>query len=154
MSGGSLSFRDNGSNVARSWGKQVIGRVTAVNASIGGMVDTTTVGTLIHEIRRFSEERDWDQFHDPKSLLLALVGEVGELAELFQWVSADQARALFSEGERRRRAAEEIADVATYLIRLADTLGIDLAAAVLDKLAASRKKYPAEEYAGEAPTKS
>lgn len=117
------------------------------------MADTTTVETLIQAIRSFSDERDWDQFHDPKSLVLALVGEVGELAELFQWVPADQARFQFSEGERQRRAAEEIADVATYLMRLADTLGIDLAAAVLDKLAASREKFPAERFVGEAPVK-
>lgn len=118
------------------------------------MNDPTTLESLVQKIRSFSDERDWDQFHDPKSLVLALVGEVGELAELFQWVPADRARVLFSEGERQRRAAEEIADVATYLIRLADTLGVDLAAAVLGKLAASRERFPAERFAGEAPLKS
>lgn len=93
-------------------------------------------------VRTFSEERDWRQFHDPKSLLLALVGEVGELAELFQWVPADQAVAHFADGAARTRAEEEISDVFIYLLGLVDVLGIDLLAAARAKLAAAAVRYP------------
>ena len=78
------------------------------------------IAALTRLVREFSVERDWEQFHDPKSLLLAITGELGELAELFQWVPADQAVTQFDEPARRTRAAEEIADVTIYLLRLAD----------------------------------
>ena len=77
-------------------------------------------------MRKFAEDRDWGQFHDPKSVLLALVGEVGELAELFQWLPAADARALAASEPLRTRAGEELADVLLYLVLLADVLGIDL----------------------------
>ncbi|GAA1750332.1 hypothetical protein GCM10009810_08400 [Nostocoides vanveenii] len=93
-------------------------------------------------VRTFSAERDWRQFHDPKSLLLALVGEVGELAELFQWVPADEALARFAGGPERTRAEEEISDVFIYLLGLVDVLGIDLLAAARAKLAAAAVRYP------------
>ncbi|MHB1490501.1 MAG: nucleoside triphosphate pyrophosphohydrolase family protein, partial [Cellulomonas sp.] len=63
----------------------------------------TELGELTRLVREFSVERDWEQFHDPKSLILALVGEVGELAELFQWIPADEAVARFSAEGRRAR---------------------------------------------------
>jgi NTP pyrophosphatase (non-canonical NTP hydrolase) len=104
-------------------------------------------------IREFSEERDWVQFQDPKSLALALVGEVGELAELLQWVPADGAAAHFADPDRRRRAGEEIADVLTYLLRLADVLGVDVLAATLAKQAEARRRFPVAEVHGVAPVK-
>ena len=93
-------------------------------------------------MRRFTDERDWARFHDPKSLILALTGEVGELAELFQWLPADQAAELARDDPLRTRAGEELSDVLLYLIRLADILGIDLAVAATAKLAASELRYP------------
>lgn len=118
------------------------------------MTDSTpTTGSITADLREFTAERDWDQFHDPKSLLLALVGEVGELAELFQWVAVGEARESFQSGERQQRAAEEIADVATYLWLLADSLGIEIGGAVLGKLEKSRVKFPAGDFKGNAPTK-
>jgi len=92
-------------------------------------------------MRAFTEARGWGRFHDPKSLILALVGEVGELSELFQWLPADQAAELASDGELRGRASDEIADVLLYLVRLADVLDIDLPSAATDKLERSREKY-------------
>jgi NTP pyrophosphatase (non-canonical NTP hydrolase) len=109
---------------------------------------------LTRLIREFTEERDWAKFHDPKSLILALVGEVGELAELFQWVAADDAAASVAEPRRRTRVGEELADVLTYLILLADGLGIDLLEAARSKLEAGRARYPAEEMRGVAPEKA
>jgi dCTP diphosphatase len=108
---------------------------------------------FVDEVRQFRDERDWAQFHDPKSLILALVGEVGELAELFQWVPADRAAAEFSDGERKRRAGEEISDVFIYLLGLADALGIDLLDVAEAKLVSSRERFPAETLAGVAPEK-
>jgi len=109
---------------------------------------------LTERIRDFSAERDWEQFHDPKSLILALVGEVGELAELFQWVPADDALAQFGDPARRRRAAEEISDVLIYLLRLADVLGIDVGVEAHAKLSDSARRFTPEEYRGHAPEKA
>jgi dCTP diphosphatase len=105
-------------------------------------------------MRRFSAERDWGQFHDPKSVLLALVGEVGELAELFQWLPADQARQLAAEEPLRTRAGEEMSDVLLYLVLLADRLDIDLAAAARRKLADSERRYPPGVVTGRAPDRT
>ena len=105
------------------------------------------------ELRVFREERDWGRFHDPKSLILALVGEVGELAELFQWVPADTAAETFRQGGRQQRAAEEMSDVFIYLLGLADVLDVDLLAAARAKLAASRERFPAADLRGIAPEK-
>lgn len=112
-----------------------------------------SIAALTAEIRKFARERDWEQFHDPKSLILALVGEVGELAELFQWVPAADAVAEFSADERQQRAGEEIADVLTYLLRLADVLGIDAGQAAGSKLENSRGRFAVSDVRGTAPTK-
>ena len=95
-------------------------------------------------MRQFSADRDWGRFHDPKSVLLALVGEVGELAELFQWLPAGDAGKLAAREPLRTRAGEELSDVLLYLILLADVLGIDLGAAAAAKLADNARRYPPE----------
>lgn len=104
-------------------------------------------------IRQFAAERDWEKFHDPKSLMLALVGEVGELAELLQWLPADEVVTLASDSELRGRLGEELADVLTYLIRLADVLDIELAEVTRSKLDASRERFPIDEFRSTAPSK-
>lgn len=104
-------------------------------------------------MREFSIARDWEQFHDPKSLILALVGEVGELAELFQWLPADAAVALASTNPLQTRVGEEMADVLLYLLRLADVVGVDLAAATASKLASSEGRFRPEDFKGTAPVK-
>ncbi len=93
-------------------------------------------------MRGFTAERDWERFHDPKSLLLALVGEVGELSELFQWLPAESARAMAAEAPLRTRVGEELADVLLYLVRLADVLDVDLRSAAAAKLKTNAKKHP------------
>ncbi|MEO6886960.1 MAG: nucleotide pyrophosphohydrolase [Jatrophihabitantaceae bacterium] len=105
-------------------------------------------------IREFVSERDWQKFHDPKSLLLALVGEVGELAELFQWLPAPDVAALAAQDPLRARAGEELADVFIYLLQLADALGIDLIPVTNEKLNAARSRFPAADIYGIAPIKS
>jgi dCTP diphosphatase len=93
-------------------------------------------------MRQFADDRDWGGFHDPKSVLLALVGEVGELAELFQWLPAAEARELAQHEPLRNRVGEEMADVLLYLVLLADVVGIDLAAAAQAKMDDSERRFP------------
>lgn len=123
-----------------------------------GAVSTTPepdFAELTRLMREFARERDWEKFHDPKSLILALVGEVGELAELFQWVPAAEAAAsVAGDPARRERVGQEMADVLLYLVRLADVLGVDLAGAARAKLAAGRSRFPAADFHGVAPEKA
>jgi dCTP diphosphatase len=103
--------------------------------------------------RTFIAERDWQQFQDPKSILLALVGEVGELAELLQWLPADEARDRLREEPLHTRVSEEMADVLIYLVGLADQCGVDLGTAALAKIEASADKYPEDQNRGIAPVR-
>ena len=99
-------------------------------------------------IRTFVDERDWDQFHTPKNLACALSVEVAELLEHFQWLQAGQRDEL---GEAKlEQVRHEMADVMVYLVRLADKLDVDLGAAVIEKMALNRAKYPAELVRGDA----
>lgn len=109
---------------------------------------------LRDHMRRFTDDRDWGQFHDPKSLILALVGEVGELAELFQWLPAEQSQVLAQDEPLHTRVGEELADVLLYLVRLADVTGIDLRSAAAAKLADSETRFNAAAHRGTAPTKT
>jgi dCTP diphosphatase len=102
-------------------------------------------------MRAFVDERQWGRFHDPKSVLLALVGEVGELAELLQWLPAGEARALAGQEPLRTRVGEEMSDVLLYLVLLADVLDLDLGAAAGAKLAAAHVRYPATAVTGRVP---
>ncbi len=96
---------------------------------------------LRERLRQFAAERDWEQFHTPKNLAMSVAIEAAELMEHFQWLTAAQSSAI--EAGKRREAALEMADVLLYLIRLADVLGIDLAAAARDKIGMNARKYPA-----------
>jgi NTP pyrophosphatase (non-canonical NTP hydrolase) len=106
---------------------------------------------LRDRMRRFTNERDWAQFHDPKSLVLALMGEVGEVAELFQWLPAAEARERAGQQPLRRKVEDELADVLLYLVRLADVLDVDLHQAATVKLAHNAARYPAEQVRAVAP---
>lgn len=97
------------------------------------------------EVAQFAEERDWNQFHSPRNLLLALVGEVGEVAEIVRWQGDhDPAIPVGKEEDW----ADELADVLTLLVRLADRSGVDLTAAFARKLAKARLKYPVAAFKG------
>jgi NTP pyrophosphatase (non-canonical NTP hydrolase) len=101
------------------------------------------LGELRRRMREFVDERDWGRFHDPKSVLLALVGEVGELAELLQWLPADEVRELAADPALKQRLGEEMSDVLLYLVLLADVLDVDLPTAARAKLAEAHVRYPA-----------
>lgn len=111
-------------------------------------MDCQNLTELREALASFAQARDWDQFHSVKNLILALVGEVGELAEVFQWLDDKQIQNL--DGEDRARAREELADVFLYLIRLADKLDIDLIEAANAKLRLNAQKYPVEAAKGNA----
>jgi dCTP diphosphatase len=98
------------------------------------------------KLRDFAAARDWDQFHSPKNLAMALSAESAELLEIFQWLTEEQSRALPPEAQAA--ASDEIADVLLYLIRLGDKLGIDPIAAARRKLAANERKYPVDKARG------
>jgi len=99
-------------------------------------------------VRAFVAERDWERFHSPKNLAMALSVEASELVELFQWLTEEESAA--PDPERRRRVAEELADVLWFLVRLSDRLDIDLLEAAERKLAANAAKYPADRVRGDA----
>jgi NTP pyrophosphatase (non-canonical NTP hydrolase) len=99
-------------------------------------------------LREFATERDWDQFHSPKNLSMALSVEAAELLEHFQWLTEEQSRSL--PPEVCAQVAREIADVQIYLVRLADKLDIDIDTAVSAKMEINRLKYPAERVKGSA----
>jgi dCTP diphosphatase len=99
-------------------------------------------------LREFAAERDWDQFHSPKNLSMALIVEAAELVEHFQWLTEDQSQAL--PPEKLDEVEQEIADIQIYLIRLADKLGIDMEKAVNAKIELNGKKYPADKVRGSA----
>lgn len=103
------------------------------------LIDTTGLQSAIED---FARPRHWDQFHSPKNLAMALTGEVGELVEIFQWLTEAQSREAMADPARAVHIHEELADVTIYLVRLASVLGVDLDVAVRDKLAKNAKKYP------------
>ena len=109
---------------------------------------TPTLTSLRDRLRAFAADRDWDQFHAPKNLSMALIVEAAELAEHFQWMTAEESENL--EPEKREQVGEEMADVLLYLVRLADKLDIDLLEAAGRKLDGNALKYPAEKARGNA----
>ena len=94
------------------------------------------------ELARFAVEREWEQFHSPKNLTMALAGEAGELVALFQWLTEDESRNVTTNPTKLARIREEMADVFIYLARLADVLGVDMEQIVSDKMADNANRYP------------
>jgi dCTP diphosphatase len=99
---------------------------------------------LAARLQAFARERDWEQFHTPKNLAMALSAEAGEVLELFQWLTPEQSRAVTATPAGAKRVGQELADVLIYLVRLADVLGVDMEAAVEAKLEVNADKYPVE----------
>ena len=101
------------------------------------------------KLQEFARERDWEQFHTPKNLSMALAGEVGELLELFQWLTPEQAAEVMGSG-RAEDVRDELADVTIYLVRLADILGVDLLEAAHAKLERNHDRFPPGDVRGRA----
>lgn len=110
--------------------------------------EQSDLAMLRDRLRDFAAERDWEQFHSPKNLSMALMVEVAELMEHFQWLSEAESAELPE--ETRQAVGEELADCLLYLVRLSDRLGLDLKEAALRKLEKNAQKYPADRVRGNA----
>jgi len=108
----------------------------------------TTIAELKSRVLAFVRERDWEQFHAPKNLSMALAAEAGELMEHFLWATPEQSQAVASDPVKRAKIAEELADVVIYALEFANATGLDIAAAIEAKMAANAKKYPVEKSRG------
>lgn len=103
---------------------------------------------LSERLRAFAQERDWEQFHSPKNLSMALIAEAAELVEHFQWLSEEQSYQL--DADKHEEVAMEMADILIYLIRCAERLDIDLVAAAHKKIDINERRYPAGRVRGDA----
>lgn len=103
---------------------------------------------LRQRLARFAQARDWEQFHTPKNLAMALIAEAAELVEHFQWLTAEQSETLSA--EKLEEVRLELADIQIYLIRIADRLHVDLIRAVEDKMARNEQRYPVDKVKGSA----
>ncbi|CAL9023132.1 unnamed protein product [Prunus brigantina] len=107
--------------------------------------ESVTLDLLKKKMAEFAKERDWDQFHSPRNLLLALVGEVGELSEIFQWKGEVPKGLPDWKEEEKEHLGEELSDVLLYLVRLSDICGVDLGKAALRKVGLNAIKYPVKQ---------
>lgn len=106
------------------------------------------ISGLAEALDRFAQERDWQQFHTPKNLAMALAAEAGELLEIFQWLTPEQSQSL--DQKKREDLADELGDILIYLVRLSSVSQIDLLAAAKVKLEKNKQKYPATRVKGDA----
>lgn len=111
-------------------------------SALSDTAEGMTIRALEQALADFAAERDWEQFHTPKNLAMALAGECGELLELFQWLTPDQSTRVMDDPRQAQRVREEMADVFAYLLRMADVLELDLEQAVVEKIESNRNKYP------------
>ncbi len=110
--------------------------------------NSSTVASLRDAIRQFVAEREWQKFHDAKNLSMSLAIETAELMEHFQWVRSEEIAAALADEKRRAEIRDEVADIACYLLALANALDLDLSDAVTDKLKKNAAKYPADKFRG------
>ena len=109
---------------------------------------STTLADLKTRVLAFARERDWEQFHAPKNLSMALAAEAGELMEHFLWATPEQSAAVAKDPAKRRKIEDELADVVIYALEFANIAGMDVAAAIERKMADNAKKYPVEKAKG------
>ncbi|WP_132970754.1 nucleotide pyrophosphohydrolase [Thiogranum longum] len=112
------------------------------------LTDSDSLEQLRRQLARFADERDWQKFHSPKNLSMALIAEAAELVEHFQWLSEAQSHSL--DEEKHAQVRLELADILIYLIRTADQLEIDLISAANDKIVINEERYPVEKVRGKA----
>ncbi|MEV2275324.1 nucleotide pyrophosphohydrolase [Nocardiopsis sp. NPDC049922] len=101
-----------------------------------------SVAALQELLERFADARDWGPYHTPKNLAMALSGEAGELVAEFQWLTAEESERVMADPDKATAVRQEMADVFCYLLRLADVLGVDLDAAVREKVAINEHRFP------------
>lgn len=105
-------------------------------------VSLIDIACLQQELKAFAADRKWERFHTPKNLAMALTGEVGELVELFQWLSAEESRCIMQDAQAATKVRHEVADVLLYLVQIINVLDIDINQAVREKLQLNAQKYP------------
>ncbi len=110
--------------------------------------DSTTLGTLKAEVLAFAQARDWEQFHSPKNLSMAIAAEAAELMEPLLWVSPEASREVMQRPDKRAALQDELADIVVYCLEFANQTGIDLASAITAKMARNAEKYPVEKAKG------
>lgn len=110
--------------------------------------DPNSLDDLIALVRGFADNRDWNQFHTPRNLVLALAGEVGELAATLQWVSDSEVSEWLKSSENRSQFEAELADVFSYLLRLADQTDVDLGKVLRAKVLVNELRYPQDRARG------
>ena len=110
--------------------------------------EQTTIAEIKAKVLAFADERDWQQFHSPKNLSMALAAEAGELMEHFLWASSGDEKKLLADEAKRQKIAEELADIMIYGIEFANMTQIDLAAAIEAKMRRNAEKYPVEKAKG------
>lgn len=110
--------------------------------------ERTTLDTLKQEVEQFVAEREWEQFHSPKNLAMAIGVEAGELMDLFRWHSEAGSRRVMRNGMIRRAAIEELADVVICALAFANRTGVDLSRAVMQKVSKNERKYPVRKFKG------
>lgn len=108
----------------------------------------TSLKALKEVLTQFVAERDWEQFHSPKNLSMSLAIEAAELMEHFQWITIDESRQIAADPEKKAAAAEELADVFSYTLAIANAMDIDLTETYLNKMEKNRQKYPADQFQG------
>lgn len=114
------------------------------------MSDLLDITHLKKTLQDFADQRDWNQFHNPKNLCMALAGETGELLEIFQWMPEAASLVAGQDPLIKEKTSHELADIMLYLIRLAAQMDINLSQAIENKLALNEQKYPAEQVKGQA----
>ena len=110
--------------------------------------EDTTVAQLRREIAEFIRERDWEQFHDPKNLSMAIATEAAELMEHFRWVKNDASHDTLADSKSVAEIAEELADILAFAFSFANAADIDMTSALRAKMAKNAQKYPADQYKG------
>ena len=110
--------------------------------------ENTTLSDAKQAINRFVDERDWLQYHDPKNLVMAMMSEVGELADKFRWISNQKSHEFAASPEHAEDVADELADVMMFAIELASVCNIDIATAINSKLQKNAERYPIEKAKG------
>lgn len=108
----------------------------------------TTLAEVRAIVRQFVDARDWQQFHSPKNLSMALAIEAAELMEHFQWITPEASRAIGERADKLEQVGEELADVICYALALANELNLDVSSILRDKMRKNERKYPADEYRG------
>jgi NTP pyrophosphatase (non-canonical NTP hydrolase) len=110
--------------------------------------ENTTLGTLKTEVLAFARARDWEQFHSPKNLSMAIAAEAAELMEPLLWVTPEESRAVMNRPDKRAALQDELADIVVYCLEFANQTGIDLSTAITAKMARNAEKYPVEKARG------